>query len=283
MRCFSPITIKNTKNGVTTKLDVPCGKCAACLSRERKTWQTRLELENRYSTNAKFVTLTYADQYLVYGERVTPEGEIIKGVPVLNKVHIQNFFKRFREKNKNKIKYYLVGEYGETTQRPHYHMLLFNSDNKGDQLKIDILESWKKGSVDIGTVTQRSISYTLNYMSKDKLQRNLETFRLMSKGLGLEYANRNADWHRASKHRDYITIEGGERAPIPRYLKQKIYNKFTSSVQAKIKEAEMQKLQEKKDKDWRKKNPIGNQFADTLDKQKNFIKKQSKNTKSNGL
>lgn len=279
MKCFSPITLKQSKNGVTEIVHVPCGKCAACLSRERKSWQTRLELEARYSVSAKFVTLTYADQYLPYGERVLRDGEVLENVPVLDKVHCQNFFKRFREKNQNKIKYYLVGEYGEHTQRPHYHMLLFNADHSGDRLMLDLLESWQKGQIDVGTVTQKSISYVLGYMSKDRTQRQIDTVRLMSKGLGKVYADRLADWHLKDPDRNYIMTEDGKKVPIPRYLKGKIYNDFTRKIQAKKTESLMKEKREKFEEKYQRNNPDSNIFIDDLDRKKRLVKNQLKNKK----
>lgn len=53
-------------------------------------------------------------------------------LPVLNKHDVQNFIKRLRKyiygKSKEStqvLRYYAVGEYGESTFRPHYHLLLF--------------------------------------------------------------------------------------------------------------------------------------------------------------
>lgn len=283
MRCFQPITLKNKKHGSNENVHVPCGKCAACLAREKLSWQTRLELQNRYSTNAKFVTLTYADEFLYYGEKVLPDGEILLNQPVLNKVHIQNFFKRFRELNKSKIKYYLVGEYGENTDRPHYHMLLFNADSRGEKLKLDILKSWGKGTVDIGTVTSASIAYTLSYMNKNKDFRNAQTFRLMSKGLGLEYANRNKNWHQESLHRNYILKENGIKVPIPRYLKKKMYNDHSIAIQAKLTESQLKEKNESDEKRFKKLNPRYNIYLNTLDKQEALIKKQTKKIIKNGF
>ena len=45
----------------------------------------------------------------------------------LQKSDLQKFFKRLRKKTHEKISYYAVGEYGDNTQRPHYHIILFNA------------------------------------------------------------------------------------------------------------------------------------------------------------
>ena len=115
---------------------IPCGKCLNCKKKRRSDWSLRLEHEYLYSDSALFITLTYNDASI-------PRN---RGIATLNKKDLQDYIKRLRNshvayvsrelgirksevKNVSKqIRYYAVGEYGSKTNRPHYHILLFNYD-----------------------------------------------------------------------------------------------------------------------------------------------------------
>ena len=66
MECVSPIRIRHPTTGEF--IDVPCGKCVFCLSRRRTSWVFRLKQELKYRMNALFLTLTYDDDNVVWGE-----------------------------------------------------------------------------------------------------------------------------------------------------------------------------------------------------------------------
>lgn len=156
-------------------IPVPCGKCADCLKRRVSGWSFRLMNEEKKSSSAFFLTLTYDTKHV----------DITKnGFMTLNKKHMQDFMKRLRKRNQEKLKYFLVGEYGGKTKRPHYHLILFNA-------VLDTVQpAWELGSVHYGLVTGASVGYTLKYMmkpSKIPMHKNddrLKEFSLMSKGLG---------------------------------------------------------------------------------------------------
>lgn len=145
----------------------------------------------------------------------------------LNPDHVTLWLKRLRKISKNKLKYYYVGEYGTTKNRPHYHMIIFNADIE------DIEKTWEHGSVDYGTVTGASIGYTLKYMIKDgripmhKNDDRLPEFARMSKGLGINYLTTETMYWHADKHnlltRLHCTIDG-KKIPMPRYYKEKIFD-----------------------------------------------------------
>lgn len=158
----------------------------------------------------------------------------------LQKTDLQKFFKRLRKLTHEKISYYAVGEYGDNTQRPHYHIILFNSSSENVQSAWSI-DSMSIGHCHIGSVSDASIGYTLKYCSKDKRipmwdgdDRNKE-FSIMSKGLGKNYLNeRTIKWHKAKlEERCYLPLKDGKKACMPRYYKDKMYNhgeKFRISV-----------------------------------------------------
>lgn len=87
--------------------------------------------------------------------------------------------KRLRSRiNPKKVRYYMCGEYGENTHRPHYHSLLFGyefpdteficNSKSGLPLYGSVLadELWKQGSVWIGECTFESAAYCARYIMK---------------------------------------------------------------------------------------------------------------------
>ena len=64
-----------------------------------------------------FVTLTYDEKHLPKDGSLCLE-------------HVQLFLKRLRFGSAFPLRYFLCGEYGEKTSRPHYHICLFGTDFK---------------------------------------------------------------------------------------------------------------------------------------------------------
>lgn len=219
MRCPSPISIKNPKGSAPSdQLTVPCGRCGACRHNRRADWSFRLQEELSVCYNAFFITLTYSDEKLPFNS----DGEI-----TLVKKHIQDFIKRLRKENKAEmpelqLRYYCVGEYGTETDRPHYHLILYNCKNT----IIDRIEKiWKNGHVHVGKVNEMSIPYVLKFhinVNKDEQDRQKE-FALMSKrpALGHTYLKRAKKWHRENIH-TYI-INNGFKQRMPRFYRDKIF------------------------------------------------------------
>jgi len=111
-----------------------------------------------------FITLTYN------AENLPSDNSLIKE-------HFQKFMKRLRRKNKNKIRFFQCGEYGENLSRPHYHACLFGHDfadkeffnNKnGNDLYVseNLNKTWGKGFATIGELTFESAAYTARYCMK---------------------------------------------------------------------------------------------------------------------
>lgn len=128
-----------------------------------------------YSDNA-FVTLTYADHPT-------------DGPPVsLDPKHVQDWMKRLRKAMlPSRLRFYLVGEYGDTTQRPHYHVALFGfppcsygrtiRDRKNtpradccDQCST-LYRTWGHGHIDCGQLTTSSAQYIAGYVLKKMTKR----------------------------------------------------------------------------------------------------------------
>lgn len=128
--CLYPVTIKTEDAfGLTVSQSVPCGKCIECLKDKQNSWKIRLTEESRDHLFVYFFTLTYNDESAPYvynenGEKVLQ----------LNKNDVQLWIKRLRMRYERKfkrkidLKYFVCGEYGPNTGRPHYHGIFFTND-----------------------------------------------------------------------------------------------------------------------------------------------------------
>ena len=161
MRCLKPIGIIDK----VTKLarQVPCGQCVACRINYALDWAYRCHIESlHYSDDSMcFLTLTYNDQNCV---------------GTLSKRDLQLFFKRLR-KHGLKLRYLACGEYGPSTMRPHYHLILFGVGQDSDiwldkhySAKLHgykcFCKYWPFGFAFLGGVTRQSIAYCCKYTLK---------------------------------------------------------------------------------------------------------------------
>lgn len=147
----------------------PCGHCYECLSKVRNDWSIRLQEQLKDTPIAYHAILTYSDDYL-------PKSKT--GIASVCKKDVQDFLKRLRH-NITNIKYFCVSEYGETTQRPHYHIIIFNvpkfddlyRDNlhnslHSEKLRSLIEKSWQKGQVRYRSSYVENLAQ-LHYILKD--------------------------------------------------------------------------------------------------------------------
>ena len=163
-------------------LQVPCGKCIGCRLDYSRTWADRCVLESlEYDKKlCWFVTLTYDNDHLITSERSLLTD---KNTLTLYPRDVTLFLKRLRDAwdyryNWQGIRYYLCGEYGSTTARPHYHLLLFNcpipdlkysaKNTRGDihYNSDELTELWGNGFICIGELTWETAAYTARYVLK---------------------------------------------------------------------------------------------------------------------
>lgn len=170
-----------------------------------------------HSSNA-FVTLTYAPEYVPAGQSLVPKD-------------LQDFLKRLRKEiSPSRIRYYAVGEYGDATERPHYHLILFGYQtclNGRSQYtkhrtsccsQCDLIQKvWGYGHVGLGTVTMESASYVAGYVTKNmrrtddvRLKGRWPEFARMSLRPGIGY---NALWEMADTMMQYKLEELLEDVP----------------------------------------------------------------------
>lgn len=261
-RCYRPIMLRDEESVGMFK--VPCGKCYACRGNKAEEMAYRLVDEKRYHKESCFVTLTYDEESVPkkewYGYKINE----------LRKKDVQLFMKRLRRVKNKKIRYYVVGEYGEGLLRPHYHCMLFGVrfydleeiyiDGKIRYTSKELSRIWKYGFNTVGDITGDSSYYVSKYMNKmdsdivDKLDRYglQRPFTLVSKGrgeikgIGSRFIK---DHSEEFEKRGFRYIDGYKKG-IGRYYKNKILD-----------------TEEKKDRYYNRcKNYIDKNFKDTIDK-----------------
>ena len=101
-------------------VDLPCGQCYFCRLNRAREWAIRCIHEVLLYKEASFITLTYDDEHLPSGKTLVV-------------ADLQKFFKRLRKAGM-KIRYLACGEYGDRTQRPHYHAIIFGKKFESKQI-----------------------------------------------------------------------------------------------------------------------------------------------------
>lgn len=99
-------------------IEVGCGKCIECKQQQASMWSDRCVFEAMQHEHNYFITLTYDDIHIP-----------LDGC--LHQEHMQKFIKRLRKYfvkklNQRDIRYFYVGEYGSSSMRCHWHLILFN-------------------------------------------------------------------------------------------------------------------------------------------------------------
>lgn len=112
---------------VSDSIDIPCGKCIGCRLAYSRDWANRCMLEASYHDECHFLTLTYDDAHLPNNDIVDMQTGEIKQSPVHTLVprDLQLFMKRLRKNSGQELRFFACGEYGSSTHRPHYHLIVF--------------------------------------------------------------------------------------------------------------------------------------------------------------
>lgn len=221
----------------------PCGQCLHCRINKAREWSTRLLLEASVHSDSCFVTLTY---------------EELPDPPSVSKAELQKFMKRFRKEISKygfeKVRYFGVGEYGENSGRPHYHVAIFGWPVYDPR---PVEKAWSeggksKGFVSVGEINKESVRYICGYCLKkltnpddprlhdfdgEKQFSLAPEFMLSSRmfpgGMGAAAADQIAANMKESEHYDeekekiIRTINIGKKEfPIGRYLTERIAKKM---------------------------------------------------------
>lgn len=158
-----------------------CGHCMPCRIHRRRIWEHRIQLETHLKSDNAFCTLTYRP------EDIPLTGS---GLQTLNPKHLQDWLKRLRwtwksgtklikNSDASTLRYYAVGEYGDETFRPHYHVALFGfptcayGQSRYSLRKLNccfscdlVRDTWQHGNVFLGTLEPASARYLAGYIEK---------------------------------------------------------------------------------------------------------------------
>lgn len=196
----------------------------------------RLMLESQLHNDMSFVTLTYDDEHLPKGSTLVPE-------------HPQRFIKRLRKRSP-KLRYFLVGEYGTETHRPHYHVAFFGYPNctyvqsRYSRSRTNccvacdtIRDTWSMGQVFLGTLSPESMGYVAGYVTKKmtnkddpRLDGRHPEFARMSNRPGIghdamhELASESMRYDVVAKLGDVPSVlrHGTRLLPLGRYLRNTV-------------------------------------------------------------
>jgi len=194
--CFSPLSAWQHASGeivfvergdITRALFLPCGRCVGCLSKRCRDWSVRCTHEAQMHDLNCVITLTYDDEHLPWHSS-------------LSYPDFQNFMKRLRKRLGVPVSFFCSGEYGDKSDRPHYHACLFGIDfldklpwkktEAGSSLfSSKMLDSlWPFGQALVGEMTPQSAAYVAGYVHKKRTgHRSQEWYRRVDKGTGEIY------------------------------------------------------------------------------------------------
>lgn len=221
-------------------MELPCGKCIGCYMAKGLMWKTRILHEAQCWDSSLAVTLQYRDADLPADLG-------------LEYRHFQLFMKRLRFRmaelgERGPIRFFVAGEYGGETGRPHWHAVLFNlalkdarwwtRRNKGRDLRVghsELLEKlWTHGYAELAPVNPATASYVAGYVNKKAVRRAAD---LVNRATG-EVIERRPEFQKSSTDpglgsfwydrfgRDLFRLDGavvdGKVLPVPRYYNEKL-------------------------------------------------------------
>lgn len=156
------VFVERMGKDVVCEVQFACKQCMECRLAKSRHWAMRCMHEMSLHEQNAFITLTYDDEH--YPNR----GDLCYR-------DFQLFMKRLRKVLGHEVRYYMCGEYGELTGRPHFHAILFGemfddrehykTTEQGMRLYTSPLlqRVWQRGFCPIGDVTFESAAYVARY------------------------------------------------------------------------------------------------------------------------
>lgn len=232
MSCHHPLTAYKCADGgvvfnqlarhkIQHEILLPCGQCTGCRIDKARDWSVRCMHEAKMHKYNSFLTLTYNDTHL------PSSGS-------LDYTHFQLFMKRLRYKV-GPVRFFMCGEYGDQTLRPHYHALIFGYDfpdkkhwrKSGAGFPLyrskELEELWHYGNAEIGAVSLQSAGYCARYcmkkvtgdLAENHYNGRTPEFAHMSlkPGIGATFFHKfTTDFYPSD-----FAVTDGRKVPIPKY------------------------------------------------------------------
>lgn len=209
MMCSSPFVQRDSKGGAFVH---GCGQCLPCKINVRRSWTARIVLESYAHNENSWLTLTYDDMYLPKGGSLSKQDAAR---------FIDRTRKYFETAFGRRVRYYLVGEYGERTARPHYHICMFGV---GRQYQKTYQDRWRFGHIHVDDLNRKTAQYTAGYVVKKmtseddpRLNGRVPEFSLKSNGIGKTGVKIIAE-HLLNKVNNKVDIFG-EDGSLPRVIR----------------------------------------------------------------
>lgn len=149
--CTSPLSVRARSSFLSTfsnpkAFTVPCGECLSCQYDYGDQWTLRLHYEIRDCLAAGgipvFITLTYRNEDLpfmpvptsiAYLDKFHFRVKSYERRPCFSYDHVKTFLRELRRSLPfDGLRYFITGEYGSRTSRPHYHGILFFSQKQSE-------------------------------------------------------------------------------------------------------------------------------------------------------
>jgi len=219
-----------------------CGQCLPCRKQRASVWKHRIMLEASVHEQNLFITLTYND------ESVPKSGSLFPRDATL-------WLKRYRKAiAPREIRYFLVGEYGNLTERPHYHIVVFNGRIEDEQI---ITTTWDQGFVQVSELVEERAAYICKYVVKSLGRKNenlgdrYPEFMRCSKqkgGLGKLAVEGMIERLKQNPHSDKVEAfnflqYGKAKRPLGRYLRDTFESSFPKAKSARTEKYEDEKLE----------------------------------------
>lgn len=241
MLCKYPTVFPNSKSGLPS----PCGQCVHCGINRARVWSNRMICEAMSHSENSFLTLTYDDDHLPSDLSLNPD-------------HHREFMYRFRDHYSRsygkRVRFYMAGEYGEKTHRPHYHYALFGYPpcpyGGGRRLGSKFVpcpcslcrflsDRWGQGNIFLGTLTPDSAQYTCKYITKrmskpddPRLLGRYPEFSLQSNKPGIgaqvipEISSILTTYGVSLDDFPNVLLHGQKSLPLGRYMKAKLLDEI---------------------------------------------------------
>lgn len=253
-----PVRFNEPKDGQAyIAMEIPCGTCILCREEHARQWAVRITHESQLHDECCFATFTYSPKHLPkWGS--------------LQYADMQKFWDRTNKARKRaglpRLHYYAVGEYGDQTQRPHYHACIFGSAYTENRIILrtsptmlwtspELEKEWGLGNVSVGALNYETARYTASYVTK-KLRAKQQYVRVdetsgelipleqpkaymsLKPAIGLRWLEQYGDH---IYENDYVVINGKKQKP-PQYYDRWLKKRSEIPLQM-IKEERQKKAQ----------------------------------------
>lgn len=200
----------------------------ACRINKSREWKHRILIEARLHDHSCFVTLTYGPEEL-------PEGG------TLVRRHVCLFLKNLRKLYPPRsIRYFGVGEYGDESGRPHYHVCLFGVSIADEpnvrRAWFDFEKGKPRGFIKVDELNSGTAGYVSQYVVKkwtngkdsyvaERLRGRVPEFSFMSLRPGIGYGAAELIAHAVDCEHLQVPKAlrmDGKHVPLGRYIRNKV-------------------------------------------------------------